>query len=52
MDVTETISDLFTMFHDGGIEGWDGNENKLTLTIGCTYLAEKIHPDLIFFTLN
>lgn len=40
------------MFHDGGIEGWNGDENKLTLTIGCTYLAEKINPDFDFFYLE
>jgi hypothetical protein len=52
MNAIETISDLFSMFHDGGIKSWEGDESKLTLTIGCTYLAEKIDTDFDFFYLE
>lgn len=52
INVIEKISEIFDIFHDAGIEAWEGNEDKLMLTIGCTYLAELINPDFDFFYLE
>ncbi len=52
MDAQKVISDIFSIFHDGGIESWSGNEDKLILKISCLYLAERIHKDFEFFYLE
>ncbi|KGO91790.1 hypothetical protein [Flavobacterium subsaxonicum] len=49
MEAIENIKDVFSIFHDGGIEGWEGDDKLLTLTIGCTYLAERINPQFNVF---
>ena len=38
------LEDIFNIFHDGGIEGYEINGNDLRLKIGIEYLAELIHP--------
>lgn len=43
MNVLENIRDAFSIFHDGEIKSWNGNFEKLTLTIECKYLAEKLN---------
>jgi len=54
MTCAEAINDIFNILHDGAIESWKGDKNQLTLTIGCTYLAETINPafDNFYLELN
>ena len=42
MAAIKDIRDVFSIFHDGGISAWTGDKNRLTLTIECQYLAERI----------
>ena len=42
MTATENIRDIFSILHDGDISAWTGDENLLTLTVKCRYLAENI----------
>ncbi|MDQ3108895.1 MAG: hypothetical protein M3R17_03280 [Bacteroidota bacterium] len=52
MSASEDIADLFSMFHDGGIEEMIADENGHNLKIGLTYLAERIKPEYHFFYLR
>lgn len=52
MNVLEDIRDVFSTLHDGEIKLWNGNIEKLTLTIECQYLAEKINNTFIDFYLE
>lgn len=45
----QDIQDIFSILHDGLIETWSGNKNKLALKIGCTYLAELIDKSFEYF---
>lgn len=36
----ELLSDILGTFHDGTIEGIEGDSSRLVLKISCTYLAE------------
>lgn len=42
MKVTEDIRAIFSILHDGTISAWTGDQNVLTLTVECEYLAECI----------
>ncbi len=42
MKAIEDIRDIFSILHDGTIIAWTGNNELLTLTIECLYLAERI----------
>ena len=42
MTVNQQIVAVFSIFHDGTIISWAGDKMKLTLTIDCQYLAERI----------
>jgi hypothetical protein len=52
MQITDKVSDVFNILHDGSIKEWWHNENILTLKVGCQYLAELIHPDFNFFFID
>jgi len=45
----ENIRDIFSIFHDGTIETWNGNHELLKLKIDCEYLAQKIDNDFKVF---
>lgn len=49
MNSQQDIQDVFSILHDGWIETWSGNRNKLVLIIGCTYLAELIDKSFEYF---
>jgi hypothetical protein len=44
MSVLDELEYLFGIFHDGGIDSWEGTPDQMTLCIGCRYLAQKIDP--------
>lgn len=52
MDTQKVISDIFSIFHDGGIESWSGDKEKLILKISCLYIAETINKDFEFFYIE
>ncbi|AXG74021.1 hypothetical protein DVK85_07090 [Flavobacterium arcticum] len=52
MDTQKAISDIFGIFHDGGVEDFKGDSNKIVLKINCLYLAERIHEDFELFYLE
>lgn len=43
------ITDVFSIFHDGVISGYIGDENLLRIEIGCEYLAERVNPSYKYF---
>jgi hypothetical protein len=45
----ESIRDIFSIFHDGGIEKATLFDGTLKLTIGITYLAERVKSGSEFF---
>lgn len=45
MSLLQDIADIFSGFHDGVITAYEGNYEKLLLTVECSYLAERINPD-------
>jgi hypothetical protein len=49
MTATEDILSIFSIFHDGTITEWTGNKDRLTLTIDCAYLAERIDKSFEYF---
>ncbi len=49
MDTQRDIIDIFSMLHDGTIESWTGNKDKLLLKVSCLYLAELIDKDFEYF---
>ena len=49
---TARIVDIFSIFHDGTIENWSGNKKRLTLKIGCQYLAARINPEFEYFYVD
>jgi hypothetical protein len=48
----EDIKDIFATLHDGVIYEWAGDREKLTLKVGCQYLAELIDPAFDDFVLE
>lgn len=44
MNTLEQLQYIFNLLHDGGIENYSGDSEKLQLEIGCIYLAEHINP--------
>ncbi|HEU4952066.1 MAG TPA: hypothetical protein VFT46_08930 [Holophagaceae bacterium] len=38
------MSDIFSVFHDGGISGHVFSQDRLDLQIDIAYLAERVHP--------
>ena len=49
MNTQQDIEDIFSILHDGTIESYIGNKNKLTLKISCVYLAEQINKSFEYF---
>ncbi|MBC3787447.1 hypothetical protein [Spirosoma utsteinense] len=49
MNTQQDIIDIFSILHDGTIESWTGNKEKLLLKVGCLYLAELIDKDFECF---
>jgi hypothetical protein len=47
--MTQEVSDIFSTFHDGGIDSFKGDLKKLELKIDCTYLAEIEKKGYRFF---
>ncbi len=45
----ENIRDIFSIFHDGTIETWNGNHELLKLKIDCEYLAQRIDKSYASF---
>jgi hypothetical protein len=52
MTSTENITAVFSILHDGLIIAWTGDKNRLTLTIECQYLAERIDKSFDRFYLE
>ena len=52
MTATEDIRDLFSILHDGTISAWTGNNDSLTLTVDCEYLAERIDKSFDKFYID
>jgi hypothetical protein len=52
MAVLNDIEDIFSIFHDGIIESYNGNVKVLTLTVNCQYLAELINPTFTKFYIR
>jgi hypothetical protein len=48
----ENIRDVFSIFHDGIILNWNGNEELLKLKIDCEYLAKKIDKTFTSFIIE
>lgn len=48
----QNIADVFQMFHDGTIAGYEGDDSLLRLTIECQYLAEIINPEFELFYIE
>jgi len=46
------IEDVFATFHDGTIESWSGNKDKLMLKISCEYIAEILDKTFEYFYLE
>ncbi len=42
MSTPEIVKSIFSLLHDGCISEWTGDNNVMTLTIECQYLAERI----------
>src|SRR5690606_4579782 len=45
----QDISDVFSVFHDGGITDFSRKGNDMKMTISCEYLAELISPEFADF---
>jgi hypothetical protein len=52
LNTQQDIVDIFSILHDGTIESWTGNKEKLLLKVGCTYLAELIDKNFEYFYLE
>jgi hypothetical protein len=52
MNKKEEIARIFSIFHDGGLDGIQCKGADLILQLGLTYLAERIQPEFNFFTLT
>lgn len=42
MNITDNIRDVFSIFHDGVINSFAGDESSLLLEVECHYLAKRI----------
>jgi hypothetical protein len=49
LNTQQNIIDIFSVLHDGTIESWTGDKEKLLLKVGCLYLAELIDKDFEYF---
>jgi hypothetical protein len=49
MNSKKLLELVFSIFHDGTITNFSGNEDELVLTIDCQYLAKRIHPSFEHF---
>lgn len=49
LESLEAIRDVFSIFHDGTISGWEGDSELLRLTVDCEYLAERIDCSYNYF---
>lgn len=52
MNTQQDIEDIFSILHDGTIESWNGDINKLTLKVSCLYLAELIDNSFEYFYIE
>ena len=52
MTALEDLRDVFSIFHDGVITEWKGDEQKLTLVIDCQYLAQLVNQSFEKFYLE
>lgn len=52
MNAQQDIIDIFSILHDGTIESWTGDKNKLVLKVSCLYLAELIDKDFEYFYIE
>ena len=52
MNTQQDIIDIFSILHDGTIEGWTGDSSKLVLTVSCFYLAELIDKNFEYFYIE
>ena len=52
METSESLSDIFSILHDGVIIAWVGDRNQLTLIVECEYLAELIDPSFDKFYIE
>lgn len=48
----ESLSNIFSVFHDGGIARYSANENNLDLDIEIMYLAERVNPAFRHFHVS
>lgn len=52
LNTQQNIIDIFSILHDGTIESWTGDKNKLVLKVSCFYLAELIDKDFEYFYIE
>jgi hypothetical protein len=52
MNVQQDIQDIFSILHDGTIESWTGNKQKLVLKVRCPYLAKRIDKSFEYFYIE
>jgi len=52
MTIQQNIAKIFSNLHDGVIEGWSGNSERLTLRVGCRYLAELMDKSFSYFFIE
>lgn len=48
-DALQDIRDIFSILHDGETAAWRGNEDFLTLSVECEYLASTINKSYTHF---
>ncbi len=49
MNAATELSELFSVLHDSTIESAKGEQEHLTLRVGCQYLAELLNSSFYFF---
>ena len=47
--ILNEMADVFSIFHDGVISGYTGDENLLRIEIYCEYLAKRVNPSYRYF---
>jgi hypothetical protein len=52
LNTQQDIIDIFSILHDGTIESWTGDKEKLLLKVSCFYLAELIDKDFEYFYIE
>lgn len=48
----QEVADLFSILHDGRIDHWEGDGQRVRLRVCCDYLAQLIDPSFTYFTLE